>query len=141
VTTDDFAALKLELIHDEGISLTLYKDTVGKWTVGVGRNIQDIGISTDEAMLLLENDIAGAVGALNHQLPWFPRLDPMRQRVLINMCFQMGIGKLLGFQTTLEHVRQGHYDEAAGSMLQSKWAQQTPNRAKRLAAMMRTGKA
>jgi len=141
VTTDDFAALKLELIHDEGISLTLYKDTVGKWTVGVGRNIQDIGISTDEAMLLLENDIAGAVGALNQQLPWFLRLDPMRRRVLINMCFQMGIGKLLGFHTTLEQVRQGEYADAATSMLQSKWAQQTPNRAKRLAAMMRTGKA
>lgn len=124
----------------EGLELKPYKDTVGKLTIGVGRNLTDRGISKEEAYYLLRNDVAIAITELDKNLSWWKGLDEIRQRVLADMCFNLGITKLLGFKNTLELIRKGDYESAASAMLNSLWAKQVKGRATRLANMMRTGK-
>jgi lysozyme len=135
----DRVALIAELIRDEGVRLKPYVDTVGKTTIGVGRNLTDVGITRDEAEALLEHDIIRTVAGLNGALPWWTDLDPVRQRVLINMGFNLGIRGLLTFQNTLRAVREGRWQDAHDGMLASKWARQVGARAQRLAEMMLTG--
>lgn len=132
-------ALLSELERDEGLRLKPYKDTVGKLTIGVGRNLDDVGISEEEARHLLANDVARTVADLDRHLPWWSSLDPVRQRVLVNLCFNIGIGSLMEFKKTLGAVRRGDYVGAAYGMLASRWASQVGARATRLAHMMSTG--
>lgn len=128
-----------QLIRHEGLRLRPYIDTVGKLTIGVGRNLTDIGISEDEAMLLLRNDLLSAENVLRYQLPWVSQLDQQRLNVLINMTFNLGIQGLLKFRHTLEAVRQGDWNAAADQMLSGLWARQVKGRAVELAETMRTG--
>ena len=134
---------KEELKLDEGYKLKAYKDTLGNWTIGVGRLVDDrkpgAGLRPKEMDYLLTNDVEDRVQALTTRLPWFIQLDEARQGVLLNMSFQLGVDGLLGFKNTLELVRTGKYIEAANAMLQSKWAGQTPERAERLSKQMASG--
>jgi len=130
-----------ELKRDEDVRLKPYIDSVGKLTIGTGRNLDDVGINIDKNDYLLNNDIVCVEAALDAHLPWWRELDAVRQRVLANMCFNLGIGKLLGFQNTLPLIQSGQYAAAAQSMLNSLWAQQVGPRAVRLANMMRSGQA
>lgn len=139
ITTFDMPTLLAELKRDEGVRLKPYTDTVGKLTIGVGRNLTDVGISEDECTALLQNDIAKVLAQLDRSLPWWRKLDPVRQRVLVNMAFNMGMTGLLTFKNTLAAVQSGSYTAAAAGMLASKWATQVGARAERLADMMRTG--
>lgn len=157
----DRAAMIAELRRDEGERLRAYRDSVGKWTIGVGRNLDDVGIRPDEeahlgidtraamangitadqSAYLLDRDLDHVDAALDKHLPWWRRLDPVRQRVLVNMAFNMGIMGLLGFRNTLRMIEAGSYDLAASNMMASLWARQVKARASRLAVMMRTGAA
>jgi lysozyme len=128
-----------QLRRDEGVRLKPYKDTVGKLTIGIGRNLDDVGISNVEADTLLKNDIARTIADLDKQLPWWTKLDEARRGVILNMAFNMGIGGLLTFKNTLRLIEQARYNDAADSMLQSKWATQVGPRATRLAQQMRSG--
>ncbi len=138
--TFDRAALTLELKRDEGQRLKPYLDTVCKITIGIGRNLTDVGISVSECNIFLQNDIERALMWLDHYLPWWRTLDAVRQRVIINMALNLG-GKLLSFVNTLSAMQRNNYTVAAESMLASKWADQVGARAQRLAKMMHTGKA
>ncbi|BBE09984.1 lysozyme [Mycoavidus cysteinexigens] len=136
--TFDRAALIAELKRDEGERFKPYFDTVGKITIGIGRNLTDGGISQSECEILLHNDIARTLRWLDRHLSWWRTLDAVRQRVLINMAFNLG-GKLLTFVNTLDAMQRSDYAAAANGMLASKWATQVGQRALRLANMMRTG--
>ena len=128
-----------DLERDEGVRLKPYLDTVGKTTIGVGRNLTDVGISEDEADYLLHSDIARTIAGLDRNLNWWDSLDDVRQRVIVNMAFNMGVAGLLTFTNTLAAVHAGRYGDAADEMLASAWAKQVGPRALRLAEMMRTG--
>jgi lysozyme len=141
VTFTDLDALKEQLTRHEGMSLRAYVDTTGHITIGVGRNLTDVGITQEEANAMLEHDIARTIGAVTLRWPWWERLDPIRQRVLVNMAFNLGVDGLAGFQRFLEYVRTGFYLEAAAEMVPTKWSRQVGPRADELAAMMRTGTA
>lgn len=130
--------LAAQLTIDEGRRARIYTDTVGKLTVGVGRNISDRAFSEDEIDLMLNNDIKLVERSLDHSLPWWRQMNDARQNVLANMCF-MGIGTLLTFVNTLAAMKSGRYDAAADGMLKSKWAKQVGQRAVRLAEIMRKG--
>jgi lysozyme len=131
--------LKDELVQDEGLKLKPYRCTAGKLTIGVGRNLDDVGISASEAMLLLEHDINRVIAKLSYHLPWWSSLSENRQRVLANMAFNLGIDGLLKFKNTLSYIQNGKYREAAKAMLESKWAKQVGERAVRLSKMMEAG--
>lgn len=135
--------LYAQLNTDEGRRSKPYRDTVGKMTIGVGRNLDDVGLSDDEIDLLLKNDVRRAVSLLDRNTPWWRGMDGARQEVLVNMCLNMGWGDgrkgLSSFINTLAKMKAGDYAGAADGMLQSKWAGQVGNRAKRLAKVMREG--
>lgn len=130
-------ALASELRRDEGVRLKPYRDSVGILTIGVGRNLEDVGISEAEAATMLQNDIDKVILQLDARLPAWKTLDDPRQRVLANMAFNMGVDRLLKFHDTLGKVFTGHYKEAAEAMLDSVWAKQVGLRAERLANMMK----
>ena len=132
-------SLRDQLIRHEGLRLKPYTDTVGKLTIGVGRNLTDRGISKAEAMHLLDNDILEAQTAVVKALPWTVEIDRPRLEILMNMAFNLGIGGLLKFERFLAAVQEGSYELAAVEMLNSKWAKQVGQRADELASMMRTG--
>ena len=132
-----------QIKRHEGLVLHGYKDHLGFLTIGYGRLIDKRrggGISNAEAEYLLQNDINGKLAELKQRLPWFDKLNDPRKGVLLNMCFQLGIGGLMGFRNTLSKIEAGNYAGAASNMLKSKWAQQTPRRAQEMAKQMETGK-
>jgi lysozyme len=161
MTDYDRDAMRAELGRDEGRELRAYKDTVGKWSIGVGRNLDDVGIrpaetaelgitrdsciadGIDDAQCdaLFDGDLDHAEAALDRNLPWWRALDPVRQRVILNMCFNMGIATLCTFHITLGAIQRGAYALGAADMLDSRWAHQVGARATRLAAMMQSGEA
>lgn len=128
-----------QLKRDESVVLKPYKDSVGKLTIGVGRNLDDVGIDAGEAEYLLRNDILRAGLSLSAALPWTDSLDEARRGVLLNMAFNMGIHGLLTFKNTLSLIQNGHYAAAAVAMLDSKWAAQVGARAHRLSQQMEQG--
>ncbi len=139
MTSDEHAQLRHQLISEEGLRLFAYTDTVGRLSIGVGRNLTDRGISQDEAMYLLDNDIATAGSDLAVHYPWTQGLDAVRRSVLLDLCFNIGIDRLAGFVQMLAAVQRGDYAEAGRQMLASEWANQVKSRATRLAEMMTTG--
>jgi len=131
-----------QLRRDEGEVLSAYQDHLGFWTIGVGRLIDKRkggGLSPEESEFLLNNDVDTRINALEAAFPWFKGMDEARKGVLVNMSFQMGVKGLKAFKNTLASVANGLYEKAAAQMLQSLWASQTPERAKRLSEQMKTG--
>jgi len=131
-----------QLKIDEGCRLTAYQDTVGVWTVGYGHT-EGVGkgdkITQAQAeKFLLEDTLEAARNASSIPVQ-FDTLNANRQAVLINMCFNLGLPKVLGFKRTLAAIAMRDFDNAALYMLQSKWAGQVGQRAIRLAKQMKTG--
>lgn len=123
----------------EGLSYTLYKCPAGKLTIGYGHNIEDRGISAECADFILKEDREIAYRQVQNVISDFCFLDEARQYVLIDMCFNMGLSKLLAFKKMLAALKNKDYSTAAQEMLNSKWAAQVPKRAKELAKIMKTG--
>lgn len=136
--TYDATILKAELTNDEGIRLDVYKDSLGYLTVGIGHNLS-IRQSAFTVDALYQNDINGCEASLDVHFPWWRSLDPVRQRVMMNMVFNLGSAGLSTFTHTLAAIQSGNYEAAAQGMLTSTWARQVGARATRLAAMMRSG--
>ena len=133
----DLDVLKAELTRDEGLRLQPYRDSVGKLTIGVGHNLDANGITYAAAMQILEDDILNVMGQLNSKVSWWATLDDVRQRVLANLCFNIGINGLLGFNHLLANGQAGVFDDQ--DLLDSKYAKQVGARAVRLAQMWKTG--
>ncbi len=131
--------MKDELKRDEGWKLKPYKDGVGKLTIGCGRNLDDVGLEDHEVEYLLTNDIANAMQSLDMALPWWNGLSEVRQRALLNMCFNMGLHRLMGFTEMLTALRMGDYQTASNEALNSAWAKQVGSRAQRIAVQIATG--
>ena len=135
----DRKRLRDRLIKNEGLRLRPYPDQFGLVTIGVGRCLDRKGISKEEAFYMLDNDIDDCIDDCRADISFFGALDDVRQEVLVEMCFQMGIVGLLGFREMLYQVERRNFAAAAKEMLNSKWAKQTPNRAKELSGLMEGG--
>jgi len=126
-----------DLILDEGLKTDPYEDTVGKLTIGVGRNLTDRGITKPEAMFLLTNDIEIVEAELDARLAWWRDMPDDVQRALANLAFNMGVPTLLNFRKALSALRQRDFDTAADEFLQSRWAGQVGLRARRVTELVR----
>lgn len=137
----------MESIYDlirrhEGLRLKPYRCPAGKLTIGYGRNLEDAGITKDEAEMMLANDVNRAeldVRDAVHPMKLKGDFTVKRYMALVSMRFQLGLGGFLGFGKMLSAVRNREWIRAADEMLNSRWAEQTPERAKELASMMRDG--
>jgi len=128
-----------QLQKHEGLRLKPYKDSVGKLTIGYGRNLDDKGISNLEANLMLANDIHECIIQVQEHILFFGKLNDIRQNVLINMCFNLGIYGLLGFKKFLSALEREDFEDASIEMLDSRWALQVGIRATELSEQIRTG--
>jgi lysozyme len=128
-----------DLKKDEGFRSNPYQDTEGVWTVGYGRNLDDVGLSEAEATQLLKHDMQVAIDECVAVFTFWPDLNDERQEVLVNMMLNMGRGRLLGFKKMLAALEKEDYTTAAFEMLDSRWARQVKSRAVRLSEQMRTG--
>ncbi len=138
----DRRALRAELTRDEGRVPHAYPDSLGYWTIGVGHLIdaRKGGRLPDPIIdALLDHDIDEKAGGLDANIPWWRDLDDVRQRVLLNMCFNMGWGGLSGFTATLQAIKEQRWVDAAAGMRASLWARQVPERAERLAKAVARG--
>ncbi len=128
------------LIRHEGLRLKPYRDTVGKLTIGIGRNLDDVGITREEATMLLNHDIAKVQRDVKKTFPWFSRLNGVRKNVVLNMVFNLGLPRFRQFKKAIAAIRANRWDEAAKQMLDSRWARQVGRRARELASMIKSGK-
>lgn len=136
----DTLKLQDDLIRDEGIRLQPYKDSVGKLTIGIGRNLIDKGITRDEAVMLCQNDIQEIVKTLSRQSFWKAiRDDDVRCRAIVNMAFNLGCTGLFNFRGTLFLIEAQNWEAAASRLESSLWSKQVGDRAKRIIHMIRTG--
>lgn len=138
----DIAALRRELRRDEALRLTAYLCSAGKLTIGYGHTDDVRAADTctpEQAARWLDQDIGIAAAGLDRALPWWRGLSDARQRVLINMCFNLGLPRLLGFKRMLYALQIGDYPGAAAEALNSRWAEQVGDRAARIADMIRRG--
>ena len=123
--------IKEMLIKNEGLVCQPYHCSAGKLTIGVGRNLESNGISEDEAMYLLENDIKRVVDSLDKNWEVWRSFEPLAQEVCVDCTFQMGISGFMNFRRTRALMEMGAWLEASEEILRSKYAVQTPNRAAR----------
>ena len=149
-----------KLIVSEGLRLQVYKDTLGIDTIGIGRNLEDRGISKEEldwmdypsinhvyewgiteadAVYLATNDVQIVEEELVRAHPCVDRLDSVRQLILIDMAFNMGVPRLCKFKKMWAAVEAEDFPTAAKEMLDSRWARQVKGRSTRLAHAMATG--
>ncbi|MDB5985149.1 MAG: hypothetical protein JWR16_202 [Nevskia sp.] len=143
----DLILMAAELRRDEGVRYVLYYDTKGIPSTGVGRNLRAsplpagwvYPLSDAQVDQLLNSDLANTFAQLDHSLPWWRGLDEVRQRVVANMCFNLGIGTLMTFHNTLGAMRRGAYAVAAAGMKASAWHGQVGQRAARLCQAMESG--
>jgi len=159
-------SIEEQLVLHEGLRLNVYRCPAGYQTIGVGRNLDTVGLSEDEqlrvlgcfglppsevtallkirgitkdeAMFLLGNDIEKCYADLE-PFDWFQALDPVRQKVILDMRFNLGLKGLLKFRKMIAALKVKDYKEAARQMEDSLWYKQVGNRGKRLVKMMQTG--
>lgn len=138
MTPEALQRVRADLIRDEGQRLDLYTDTTGHATIGVGHCLTVHGISQAVCDQLLNEDVARALDeALTAS--WFRGLNEVRQRVILNMIFNLGLAGVSRFTLMIAAIRRGDYEAAAREMRESLWAHQVGDRAVRLAHLMATG--
>lgn len=133
--------LKDLIKRHEGKRLKPYRCTAGKLTIGFGRNLEDKGITEEEAEFLLDNDIKAVITACRETFSWFAFLDNVRAAVVADMVFNLGLSGFLKFKDTIAAIRSRNWEGAADEMKNSAWYGQVGNRAAELVEMMRTGHA
>ena len=131
--------LDMLMLH-EGLELKPYQCTADKTSIGVGRNLQDLGISEDEAKYLLNNDVDRILKEVEHW-SFLEKLNEPRQAVILDMVFNMGVTRFNAntWVKTFAAIQNEEWEKAANEMLDSKWAKQVGQRAIRLSQMMRKG--
>jgi len=140
--TYDRTALQNELIRDEGIRLSAYRDSLGNMTIGVGHLIVKgesfTKISNTEALDILENDISIAERRLTNIFPSWRSLDEVRKRAMLNLTFNLGY-KLADFKRFLHAAKAEDWEKAADQLMQSRWYKQVKLRGPRIVHAIRTG--
>ena len=123
------------LKQEEGFEGMPYEDSLGIPTIGYGIKLP---LSEEEAEILLKHRLDKKILEISEKEPFFLDLPETAQEVIANMAYQLGVGGVLQFKKMWEALKNRDYQKAADEMLDSKWAKQTPNRAKRLAEIMRS---
>ncbi len=127
-----------QLRFHEGVESKPYKCSAGYLTIGVGRNIEERGLSEDEIDFLLDNDIEIVMKEVLVKFDWFKNLSEVRKRVVADMIFNLGLPRFSQFKNMIKAIEDEDWTEASEQMMDSKWADQVGSRAQRLRVMMET---
>jgi len=130
------------LKRHEGVETHAYTDSVGKVTIGVGRNIDPdggLGLSQKEITYLLQNDVDRVEQELVYSLPWFEYMEWQRMDALVNICFNLGLPRFLKFKKALAAAEDQDWELCADEFMDSRWASQVGQRAVELTTLIRTG--
>ena len=133
------AHIRQLLERHEGRVRHAYQDHLGFWTIGIGRLIDERrggGLSDDEIDYLLSNDIARVTDDLPRRLPFWHSLTESQQIALVSMAFQLGVSGLMNFRKMLAALGRGDIETARAEALDSRWAQQTPGRARDVVGLL-----
>ena len=126
----------------EGLRLKPYRCTAGKLTIGYGRNLDDVGISKEEADMLFEHDYNNAITNLKALLVSNGiKYEDVSQNAifaLTDMMFNLGYSRMSQFKNLLSELKKGSYEGVAREMKNSKWATQVGNRSKKLIDLVLT---
>ena len=149
-----------KLIQHVGLRLEVYEDSLGIATIGIGRNLEDRGITDEElewmdipnmdtiyeygiseadAMYLAQNDVQIVEEELLRSHPCVENLDAVRQLILVDMAFNMGVPRLSKFKKMWAAIHKEDFVTAAKEMLDSRWATQVKGRSTKLAHAMHHG--
>lgn len=113
--------LKQSIRESEALKLTVYKCPAGVWSIGYGRNLEHVGVSKNEAEILLENDLLDIKLSVEDKFNWFKDLNDIRQNVIVEMVYNMGLGNFSKFKNTITYIKNKEYEKASKEMLNSKW--------------------
>lgn len=135
------------VLRHEGYKELPYLDTLDNWTVGIGhwispdqaKNQYKDGISLEDATALCEQDLRACQAFLQGTYPFYLSLTQLRQEVMQEMAFQLGVDKIKDFEKMLNAIREQNWDDAAQEMLDSLWHKETPQRVEELAGLMIKG--
>jgi lysozyme len=117
-----------------------YKDSKGILTIGYGRNLDANGLRESEARILLDNDVDAAIKECFERFPWFRQLDTVRQAVVSELVFNMGMTTFLQFTRTIDAIQRHDFAAAAFGLRHSKWYQDVKQvRGEKLAGQMESG--
>ena len=138
----DMLQMRADIKSDEGVVLHAYQDTLGYWTIGSGILIDQRrggGISEHENDFLVDTRLQRLLGDMDNKMPWLLLKSDGVQRALTNVAWQLGLAGLLEFKDMLSKVQSGDYSGAASALLDSLYAKQTPERAQRIASLLKNG--
>lgn len=117
-----------------------YRDSNNILTIGVGRNLEANGLRESEVHAMLDNDIDESIRACHQQWPWFSHLDTIRQAVVTELVFNMGMSTFLHFRRTIDAIERRDFAAAAEGLRQSRWYQQVKKRrGEKLATQLESG--
>lgn len=130
--------LERRIKRHEGCRFEPYKDSEGILTAGYGRNLEAVPFSQDEVDLMFANDLDRA-WTQAAQIPSFHYLNEVRQGVVVEMIFQLGLNGTMRFKKFWAAVDKSDWGLARHEMMDSKWSKQTPSRAKELSEIFFKG--
>lgn len=137
---EDYRDLAKDLIiKHEGCRSKPYKDTVGVLTIGIGRNLDSVGLHPDEIQVMFENDLREAERTARKLVRNFDNLSDVRKAVILDISFNLGETRLSKFKNTLKAINEERWEDAAKGLENSLWYKQVGNRSKELVALFRGG--
>jgi lysozyme len=135
----DYPKLLGQLLHVEGPKLARYFNRDGNLIIAEKPYLESIGLNACKPVTVLEADLHRVAREIEDLLPAVAALDPVRQRVVVHMAFNMGVTGLLAMIRFVAAVGFHFWETAAQEMLISQWAKEGKRRATALVEMMRTG--
>ncbi len=125
------------LKRHEGYRARVYDDSLGIPTIGYGFAIKDLVLSESISSLILKDKVSVLVSQVMDKFPWLEHSPENIQSVIVEMCYQLGVTGVSHFKNTLKAMEERRWSDAANGMLDSKWAKQTPSRAKEMSEIVR----
>ena len=122
---------------NEGFKPRVYKDTLGIDTIGYGFAIKDLHLDEDLSEEILKRKVNKLIKRIYKTFDWFINMPEDVQEVVVEMCYQMGVGGFSKFKKTIKLLSEKQFTDASTEMLDSLWAKQTTNRAKGLSNIIR----
>ena len=121
----------------EGYVAIVYKDSLGIDTIGYGFAIKDLELDEDIGEMILERKVKNLVVRIDNKYSWYKYMPQDIKDVVIEMCYQLGVGGFSKFKKTISYLQNKQWEDASIEMLDSLWAKQTPNRAEELSNRVR----